>query len=488
MKKHIYLLMLAVLGMITSCGSDDLIESNTEQSKRVFTAETEMPSDTRTSLSPERNIYWTEGDHIAIFNKCTMANEYELNAGAGSPNGSFMEVTTSGDGGFISGTELSHVIAVYPHGKDYVATNASESSFKIENVVIPAEQTYVKNSFSQGSMPMVAVTSTKMLKFKNAGALIKLNVKSSIAGVGLSKITLESRSSTKEVISGKSVITVGNDGQNPSIKMKDGGSTMITLNCNNVKLSESTATPFYIALPAMNFASGFTITLYDDASHSMTLNSKASDIKRNQIIVMPTIVFKSSETPIVPTAGKWIDLGLPSGVKWASCNLGANSPEEYGNYYAWGETTTKTDYSEATYSYCKPNGNGGIVYEKLGDISGNAKYDAARANWGGTARMPTLTEIKELTNLKNCTWSWTTHNGVNGKLVTSKTNGNSIFLPAAGSRYFSSLEAGEYGYWSSTPNEDNDDNAYSLYFYADGYDWYYSNYRYGGRPVRPVQD
>ena len=122
----------------------------------------------------------------------------------------------------------------------------------------------------------------------------------------------------------------------------------------------------------------------------------------------------------------------------------------------------------------------------MSDISGNATCDAARANWGGTWRMPTKAEMEELEN--NCTWTWTTQNGVNGCRVTGP-NGNSIFLPAAGYCYGSSrYYVGENGrYWSSTPYASTDDLAYSLYFYS-GYhnvNWYYRNY---GLTVRPVSD
>ena len=171
---------------------------------------------------------------------------------------------------------------------------------------------------------------------------------------------------------------------------------------------------------------------------------------------------------------EYVDLGLS--VKWATCNVGANSPEEYGDYFAWGETETKSEYTQAN----------SLTYGKsLNDISGNPQYDAATANWGGTWRMPTYDELNEL--LTNCTWTWTTQNGVKGYNVEGP-NGNSIFLPAAGCRDGSLLlSAGSFGpYWSSTPSE-YDDDAYGLYSssvdHSMGYDC-----RNRGRSVRPVID
>ena len=173
----------------------------------------------------------------------------------------------------------------------------------------------------------------------------------------------------------------------------------------------------------------------------------------------------------------YVDLGLPSGLKWATCNVGATTPEDYGNCYAWGETTTKASYDHS---------NSVTYLQQISDISGNATYDAARANWGSTWRMPTKAEMEELKNI--CTWTWTTKNGVNGYEVTG-SNGNSIFLPAAGycngsSRY----RVGEYGYyWSSTPLGSNTNYAYGLVFGSGDHDvdWFSRIYGY---TVRPVSD
>ena len=181
--------------------------------------------------------------------------------------------------------------------------------------------------------------------------------------------------------------------------------------------------------------------------------------------------------PVLGTHGghEWVDLGLS--VKWATCNVGAKTPEEYGNYYAWGETSTKSSYGEDN---CK------TYNRSMSDIGGNSSYDAARANWGGSWRLPTMAECDELVN--NCNLQWTTQNGVRGMRFTSKKNGNSIFLPAAGCRYGTSTDdAGERGYyWSSTPYESNSQGAYLLYFGSGGSAYTGWGSRNGGRQVRPV--
>ena len=169
----------------------------------------------------------------------------------------------------------------------------------------------------------------------------------------------------------------------------------------------------------------------------------------------------------------YVDLGLS--VKWAPCNVGATSPEDYGHYFAWGETSPKDEYTEDN---CSTYG------KEMSDISGHAQYDAATANWGGDWRMPTKAEQEELLN--SCTWRWTTQNGVNGYKVIGPS-GASIFLPAAGGRGGSSLyDAGSYGYYSSsTPLEGYDDGAYGLGF-RSGYHGMNLNYRAYGQSVRSI--
>ncbi len=193
-----------------------------------------------------------------------------------------------------------------------------------------------------------------------------------------------------------------------------------------------------------------------------------------------------------------VDLGLPSGLKWASCNIGANKPEDYGNYYAWDELTPKDNYSWSTYKYA--NGD----YNKLTKYCNNTSFgdngftdakttldledDAAYFNWGGTWRMPTSADIDEL--LGNCDCTWTDNynsTGIAGRIVKSKNNGNSIFLPAAGSRSGTSTEdVGSDGrYWSSSLSEEYPADAWYLYF-SSGSCYRNRNYRYCGWSVRPV--
>ena len=180
---------------------------------------------------------------------------------------------------------------------------------------------------------------------------------------------------------------------------------------------------------------------------------------------------------------EYVDLGLPSGLKWATCNVGATTPEEYGDYFAWGEVEPKTTYNFDTYKYY--DGSNFTKYTGSDKTVLDPEDDAATANWGGAWRMPTIEEQDELRN--NCTWTWTTQNGVDGYKVTGP-NGNSIFLPAAG--YVDGgtfIYAGSSGfYWSSSLYSRDPYYAYRVHFHSNNVDWYNYSRRCYGLTVRPV--
>ncbi|MCQ2256637.1 MAG: fibrobacter succinogenes major paralogous domain-containing protein [Bacteroidaceae bacterium] len=213
---------------------------------------------------------------------------------------------------------------------------------------------------------------------------------------------------------------------------------------------------------------------------------------------------------------EYVDLDLPSGTLWATMNVGAESPEDYGNYYAWGETKAygeedtsnahnysyngnssykKTVYDWSTYKWCSASNSRSFTKYNTNSNYGtvdNKKVleladDAAYVNWGENWRMPTDAEMQELKS--NCTWTWTSINGNNGyKVYSKKDSSKYIFLPAAGYRGTGSLsDFGSYGYfWSSSLKESYPYGACYLRFYSSLVDWNFRN-RYCGQSVRPVR-
>ncbi|MBQ9362943.1 MAG: Ig-like domain-containing protein [Bacteroidaceae bacterium] len=192
----------------------------------------------------------------------------------------------------------------------------------------------------------------------------------------------------------------------------------------------------------------------------VTVNNGLVTAKSCGVATVMVEVAGATATCEVTVVQEAVDLGLPSGLKWATTNIGANSPEEYGDYFAWGETEPKETYNWETYKWCNGSYNTltkyccdsdyGIVDNKT-VLELELEDDAAHAKLGGAWRMPTHEEFAELR--KECTWTWTTQNGVNGRKGIGP-NGNSIFLPAAGHRDGSSLSnEGRGGYfWSSSLN------------------------------------
>ncbi len=235
-------------------------------------------------------------------------------------------------------------------------------------------------------------------------------------------------------------------------------------------------------------------------THTVVISAKANG--RRSCNNSFEYIVTDPEPPYNPVTGDgYVDLGLPSGTLWATCNVGAKNPWDYGDYFAWGETKPKDDYSWSTYKYA----NGWYDKLKLTKYCNNSSYgndgytdnltvlqpedDAATVNMGSNWRMPTQAELQELYD--NCDWEWTSYynGGVSGYIVKSRNTSNSLFLPAAGYRFGGDLyRAGSSGYyWSSSLPADGPDIGRRLYFdsgYVNPGNW---GTRLYGQSVRPVR-
>ena len=335
----------------------------------------------------------------------------------------------------------------------------------------------------------------------------------------------------------------GKDGQDgkPGADGKDGQDgdsmfTSVTYDENNVYFTLTDGS--VLIVPRGNSTSDFDQTLIDNVVTSLILDKEEmifsySEIGTTKTIVATTLPFAESKVRwessnlavaivsdgvvlaigsgdavitafagdkkaecivVVETAHEYVDLGLPSGLKWATCNVGAEKPEEYGDYFAWGEVESKTTYNWSTYKYCKGTDRtmtkycNNSEYGKDGFVDNKTvldpEDDAATVNWGGAWRMPTYDEFSELKN--NCIWTWTMQNGVYGHKVTGP-NGNSIFLPAAGYMLEDILRNAESGgyYWLSLLNTSSTYFATGMYFITNTVYREYGN-RYLGHSIRPV--
>ena len=505
MKKRFVFSILAAFA-VCSCQVDEINETTPDSTQevireaKVFTAiidDTTTP-ETRTSLDAEGNVLWKQGDQVSIFAGSTINEQYQVtDASDGKTAASLNKVS---DPGFVAGTDIDHNVAFYP----YVSTAAiakSAGSYVISDITLPATQTYAEGSFGNGAFPMAAVTGSTgdlKLKFKNVLGGLKLQLKgtASIASISIT-------GNNNEVLCGATEVTVAN-GDTPSINLTDASAKTVTLDCGaGVALDSETATPFIIALPPITMTGGFTVIVTDTEGKQMEIKTtKPQTISRSSLLKMPAVNYEWKASSSVPTP-EAVDLGLS--VKWASCNLGASKPTEYGGYYQWAgtedvsDTSIKLDWSNCPYHTGSYYDTGWTKYNtksSYGTVDNKtvleAMDDAATVVLGGKWRMPTDEEWTELRNTDNCSWTWTTIDGVNGYKVQSKKSGytdNWIFLPAAGRRYDTYLyDVGSSGgYWSSSLNMDFPDYAWGVSFYSDGVRRNYHD-RYYGRSVRPVSE
>lgn len=302
------LLSICLLSLAIAGCQQEFIESEPgKQEPAVFICETEeFNTDTKTSLNSNRSVVWCAGDQLAIFQGSTIADKYQVrDSDAGSTNASFSYVREQGsiNGDFTAGTEtqLGTNIALYPYQKDLVCIpvynnddKGEITQYQISNVNFATVQTYAPNSFPDEAFNMVAITSDvadHTLKFKNLCGTLKLQLTGSTA---VKDIVLEGNSD--EILSGKCIVNVYNDGSLPSITLDNSGSKTITLDCGDgVQLDENVPTTFIIAVPPTAFDKGFTVTITDiEGKVEKKSTTKANPIERSVIRSMP-------EFPINPS-------------------------------------------------------------------------------------------------------------------------------------------------------------------------------------------
>ena len=403
-----------------------------------FTATLEETEDTRVFVGEDFRMYWNASDRITLFAQTTVNQKYRFSGATGDRTGSFVKADGSSTPSALT-TLIPHFIAIYPY-------NSSTSILDNETVrlTLPSEQEWADRSFGPGANVMAAVSGDTNLGFRNACGMLMLKI---YGGRKVSSIML--RGNSGERISGQATITFASGGI-PYLNMDTVSGTTIELICNDAVPTGYTAkdyTEFWIVVPPMTFQHGLTASVIDsDGNEYIQSTQRSITISRNRVSKMAPFCLGEALMPI-PEA---IDLGLPSGIKWASFNLGATVPEEEGNYYSWGETEPKSTYSWENYKWCNGDANSltkycfdpSYGYQGFTDMLYylEPEDDAATCNLGKDWRMPTANEIQEL--IDNCTWTWQTVNGKKGYQVTG-ANGNSIFIPST-----KTIPGNGY-YWSS---------------------------------------
>ena len=452
------------LMMLVSCNKDN-------KDKAVFHATIESRTQDRTYLDPvdgQGQIKWMAGDQIRIYNGNGENAVFTLESGANTTNGTF---TYAGEFDMVP-----PFTAVYPH----TAMMNEDDMIVFE---VPAVQNLtVPGTFANGANPMLAYGMDDNLNFESlcGGLGIRLYGDAHVSSITMMGIEGEKLNGQFEVYDMEEL---------ESDSYGDGGNNVVTLTCD-VTLTDE-VTDFYAVLPVGVLHEGVIIEIFDGETKVGQIpypEGHAAQVERNTIKSFP---------PVEVNEHAYVDLGLPSGLLWATCNVGADTPEAYGDYFAWGETVPKDNYSVYNYLYWNSDGYGwgdNIITKYCSDASYGyngftdgltvllPEDDAATANWGNGWRTPNNEEWQEL--FDNTTIMRTQY----GCLLTA-SNGNSLFLPCAGVRSDESTLDAEYvGYYWSSLLSDFPLSPWCLMCTGDGgglVDWY--GQRYSGRSVRPVR-
>lgn len=402
-----HLSWLYILLILAGC-TESSVENFPLTGKDEFYATIEGEG-SRTYVDNQIRMRWHAEDRITVFKKETYNREFMFTGKTGSNSGGFTQVSV--DDEFYSGYDVDANYAVYPYSAD---TQLDETDCFF-TLAIPAEQAYAENSFGLNANTMVAVSETGNLMFKNVGCYLRVRLHGE--NVAVSSITLTSKGT--EAIAGEAKVTPSINGD-PTCEMIGTGET-ISLVCDEpvtISSDENNPTDFWIVVPPVTLASGFSVTVENDNGDKQVYDvDQPFTFVRNKYYDMDREVVFEAEIDAV-------DLGLS--VMWAKCNIGATQPEEYGDFYAWGETETKESYTWENYSYYNSKND---AWVNLGDSISGTSVDVAHQKLGKGWRMPTKDEMGEL--LDNCQATHTKVNGVSGVLFTA-SNGNSIFLPKAG--------------------------------------------------------
>ena len=444
-------------------------------------------NETKTVLQRDGSVFWSPGDCITVFygnipGKFTSTNTEP--AASAEFTGSLGSFTIDGE------TEFK---AIYPHSDDIVMP----SDDGILSIYLPSEQTAVEGTFADDLFICVAKSKDVNLHFYNVCG----GVKFSLTRDDIKKVVF--KGNNKETLAGRMAVEFNSNGI-PLVSDFTAGKSSVSLTAPDGGTFKE-GSWYYLVLAPQALTKGYTMELWTDqlvetvsAESSVTIRRSAWGVLKDLGTISPIIE--------IPEA---IDLGLPSGLKWASFNLGATKAEEYGDYYAWGEIEpyysslnplTWKDGKEAGYdwvSYKWCNGTDETLTKYCFDSSYgfngftdsktilDAEDDAATANLGDDWRMPTDAEMTELR--ESCTWNWTTRGGINGYDVTGP-NGNSIFLPTAGACDYDMgvSTAGDRGfYWTSSLHSNSTTHSFGITFWNSGVGR--NGYvRFIGMTIRPV--
>ena len=510
------LLSLSLLALLASCVNDDVLTQSDFISSITITAEDIRLADselaTRTDLSVTSSglqFAWAAEDVVGIYPNVGDQVSFPMTKGAGTQSANF-------DGGGWAVKSGSTYAAYFPYSVDNTTYGRSYTALPLS---------YTGQSQSANSSTahlgdydyMVATASSPSngtigFKFTHINSFLYIQLTTPDAAT-FTKLTL---STDDDLFVEKATVNISTGVITPTQT-----STNITLDLADIAVSVGSTLYAWLAVAPTDLSDKTikaTLTTDDGTKYKADIAGKTLATGMAYILKGTVVTEGTGGTGgDIPFDGDdpvytYVDLGLPSGTLWATCNVGAENPEDYGDYFAWGETEPyytegnaqsmaldiykddKPDgYNWGSYKWCKGANNNmtkyctSIYYGTVDDnIVLDSEDDVARMKWDGNWRMPTFAELDEL--LTECTWTWTQLNGVDGYKVSSNQsdNTNYIFLPAAGYRFGGRLYSGGY-YWSSSLYPSGPNRSYNLEFESDSSPAHLdAPNRCYGQPVRPV--
>lgn len=479
MKRLSTICMAALLLMAVSCSKDK--QTKVENAGSGFRATVESHAgDSKTHLD-DKAVVWDSNDAILVKSStCSTPMPF-----------------TTAEGGASVIFDATETLPEDFYTPDYTGYYPA-SAFNGDQLTLTGTQTCGAGTFAAGANPMVAQSSDTELRFKNVCGLLELQLYSATE-CNVANITLTSFNDLDKLWgTGRVTLTEGD----PSLVELSAGGNVLTLNCNGAAMSTVETAPscYFFVVPANTLGSGFSVKVTDTEGKTWTKVASASNDKRivrSKITKMPKLQVETAAP-----AYEYVDFGLDSHLLWATCNVGASTPEQFGDFFQWGSTTPLASTDNASWAIC-PFNDGSSTFNSTYFSSvkdqvcpGNVlalEYDAARANWGGDWRMPTQAEWEELYD--NTRHEYIERSGVNGWLFTGTKDGYTdvtLFLPAAGCHLGTPifLVNSDGWYWSSTLKDGfylEWSNSYSAQFGSSNFKTDDVISRIYGSSVRPVR-
>ena len=457
----------AIAALTVACSSDENSNNPVEVTLTVYQPGNEPA--TRLGFDSKGNAYWQTSDAIGVWSKGEgKFNSFDIASGAGEGTATFSGTVSGGVGEY----------AVYPYNENH-SLSGSQLTYSL-----PDNYTYDKvgqtvltdkdgNNFYT---PMFGKVNGNEITFKHLGGVICLKIDKMPAESGTVKVTEVSNR-----LCGTFTTNLSDEAPEIKTEAAEEGKT--------VTFTYSNATVDGVGVFYLPVATG-TYNLTIEVAGGIKLSSTTATAEMTR--AKAKVVKVTTDYEYVINGHKFIDLGLPSGLLWAETNVGAETATDYGNYYAWGETETKTSFSWDTYELGKTSTSLTKYNSKDKKTVLESEDDVASVKWSPLCRIPTQAEFAELYNANNCTLTWTSKTTssketVSGYTVKSKKNGNSIFIPTSGYKKADTyVNNGNGFYWSSTLISDDTANAYFFLITKDKYNNEGKGARFWGRTVRPV--